>query len=111
VAYTQQRGEDRHIYARNVETSEEHAVTVGTGIVDWDPCWSPSGQSLAFTRWQNGDWNLWRVDLDGRGLAPLTDGKGTEWDPTWGAGGNIYFSFLQKGQDWDIWRLELNPPK
>jgi len=111
VAYSQRRGDNSFIMVKDIESKDERQITNGTDCVDWMPCWSPSGNAIAFASWRDKDWNIYKIDADGRSLMKLTTSKGTEWDPSWGPGGYIYFSFLRKGngQDWDIWRLQLQP--
>jgi Tol biopolymer transport system component len=111
IAFAQARGDNSFIMVKNVETKEQRQITDGTDCMDWMPCWSPSGSAIAFASWRDRDWNIYKVDVNGKGLIKLTTSKGTEWDPTWGPGGYIFFSFLRKGkgQDWDIWRLQLQP--
>jgi len=39
---------------------------------DYDPVWAPDGKSIVFTSDRNGSADLFRVNADGSGLAPLT---------------------------------------
>ncbi len=43
------------------------------GDMDYDPVWSPDGQSIVFTSDREGSANLFRVKPDGSGLERLTD--------------------------------------
>jgi hypothetical protein len=51
-------------------------VTTGAGVADNHPAWSPDGQKIAFTSNRSGIDNIWIVNRDGSGLAPLTTTTG-----------------------------------
>jgi len=68
-----------------------------------DPAWSPDGQHIAFSSYDDGTQNLWVMDLDtgeGRALTSFTDGtriEGVDWSPD---GSQIVFgSFRWNQQD------------
>jgi TolB protein len=82
--HDQQSGEWR-IYVIQPDGSGLRLVVGGDDIYD-RPAWSPDGAMLAFassretgTRDKS---NIWRVNLDGRGLIQITFGD-FDFDPTW----------------------------
>lgn len=56
---------------------------VEDGRIDEQPAWSPTGQSLVFSRRDDGEADLVRVTSDGSAFETLTREKGSEWLPRW----------------------------
>jgi len=48
---------------------------------DWEPCWSPGGERLAFTSRRDGNWELYACAPDGSGAKRLTDDPGADMRP------------------------------
>jgi len=100
VAYESGRG----IWVMNADGSGQRRVSDGTNsttFADSDPAWSPDGNSIAFSRYQAGDNDIWSTNLDGTGQKNLTNTGGyDEMDPAWSpAGGEI--SYTRVGCDLD----------
>ena len=63
------------------------------GVDDVDPAWSPDGQSIVFASTDGGNFDIWKVNVDGSGLTPLTSGPAVDHDPAWSPDGRaIAFS-------------------
>jgi TolB protein len=86
------------------------------------PAWSPDGTQITFASVvpapENGELRITGrgrsdigiVDLDGRGLQQLTDGRGENYSPTWGADGRIYFTAKLAASE-TIWSVRpFRPP-
>jgi TolB protein len=63
------------------------------GADDVDPAWSPDGQSIVFASTSSGNFDIWKMNVDGSGLTPLTSGPAVDHDPAWSPDGRaIAFS-------------------
>lgn len=64
-----------------------------------DPVLSPTGQTVAFTRWQGETGSLWLIDSDGGNersvLGFIKQAKGPEWSPD---GSQVVLNFQQGGR-------------
>jgi Tol biopolymer transport system component len=65
------------------------------------PTFSPDGQQIAFERWENGDREIYRINIDGTGLVNLTNNPTSEdVRPAWAPDGSlIAFGSERDGQD------------
>ena len=60
---------------------------------DVDPAWSPDGEWIAFASTRSGDFDIYRMKLDGSEPEQLTDGPAVDHDPAWSPDGRgIAFS-------------------
>ncbi len=50
-----------------------------------NPCWSPDGSGLAFHSTQTGNYEIYRMDADGRNVVNLTRNSGNDFWPSWAA--------------------------
>jgi len=53
------------------------------GALDQGPCWSPSGEHIAFASNRDGELDIYRVSADGGAPTRLTQTKGADWLPRW----------------------------
>jgi uncharacterized repeat protein (TIGR01451 family) len=65
----------------------------GAGAQDHDAAWSPDGDDIAFTRFQNTtagtDIRVWVMDADGTDQNALTDGATADSKPAWSPDGEL----------------------
>jgi Tol biopolymer transport system component len=66
----------------------------GTG---WDPTWSPDGKQVLFASDMGGSVQLYRVDLDGNNLDPISDLPAIRGRSDWSAQGLIT---TYSGESW-----------
>ena len=59
-------------FIANADGTDERSL-VSPADIDYDPVWSPDGQSIVLTSERNGSADLYRVRADGSGLERLTD--------------------------------------
>lgn len=76
--------------------------------IDAWPDFLPDGSALVFASDRRGVMDIWRVDLDDRGLSPLSSGSGRSFMPRVSADGR-YVIFLETQADgpWDAAALKL----
>jgi len=64
------------LWEMGAEGSNPHPLTSNDAFqADVHPVVSSRGEFIAFRRWKNGQINIWRVDMDGRNLKQLTQGR------------------------------------
>ena len=79
-----------------LETGRVSRLT--TDAYDTFPGWSPRGDLIAFTRWQNGDFDIYSIRPDGTGLKRLTTAPGNDAHSSWSPdGAYLMFSSSRYG--------------
>jgi len=74
-------------------------------LVGWLHGWSPDGKYVVFVANRKGDFDLYRVNVDGTGKKALTTSKAEDDGPETTADGNwIYFCSDRSGK-WAVWRM------
>jgi len=97
------------------DNSDPIKVTDGL-CYDTYPSWSPDGKSLVFQSDRSGNWDIWRIDLDGsvndgsaiRLTRSMSDDGCPDWSPD---GSRIAFQSDRNGNRFDIWIMSLESPE
>jgi dipeptidyl aminopeptidase/acylaminoacyl peptidase len=92
---------DSHLFLVDIPTAKVTQFTYGE-VFDWQPRWSPDGNSIAFCRNKDVDSQIWIISAKGGEAHPLTkldEGKlGTfQWSPD---GLHLVFEFRLTHPDW-----------
>ena len=89
IAFASARGATTyHVFTMRSDGSDVRQLTFGSAHDYW-PDWSPNGNDIVFTREVGGNWDLYVVHANGRGLARLTDTPDRdEATPTWSPDGD-----------------------
>jgi hypothetical protein len=66
------------------------------------PAGSPNGQSVAFMSQRDGNWELYRVNLDGTGITRLTDNGANDGLPAWSPDGNSIAFVSSRDGGWAV---------
>lgn len=93
----------------NADGSGKRVLLAPSGTADdWYPEWSPNGEWIVFTSTRSGDPNgdVYRVNVDGSDLRPLTTERG--WFPVWSPDSSriAYVGFTDLVQD--IWVMNAD---
>jgi Tol biopolymer transport system component len=80
-----------------------HTLITNTGS-DSFPAWSPNGATIAFSRDEGGNVDIYTVDVDGSNLQRLTEAPGPDTLPTFTPDGSIVFRSARSGS-WGIWKM------
>ncbi len=73
-----------------------------------DPVWSPDGKKVSFASNQDGNWEIYVVDLETKEVRRLTDTSANEVAPSWSPdGGRISFSSDRSGK-WEIYTMKID---
>ncbi|HEY7292475.1 MAG TPA: hypothetical protein VH583_21740 [Vicinamibacterales bacterium] len=89
--------------------SERPLLATGTASdIDYDPVWSPDGQSIVFTSDREGSADLFRVKGDGTGLERLTDSPAYDDQAAFSPDGRqlVFVSTRASGHA-DLWTLDI----
>jgi TolB protein len=99
------------LFVANADGTGERAL-VGLGEIDYDPVWSPDGESIVFTSDRSGSADLYRVKADGTGLERLTDNPAYDDQAAFSADGKqLVFVTTRSGGTADLWTMDLQTKK
>jgi Tol biopolymer transport system component len=68
------------------------------------PAWSPDGKTIAFSREEGGNIDIYTMNVDGSNLQRLTDAPGPDSLPVYTPSGDIIFRSARSGS-WSIWKM------
>jgi Tol biopolymer transport system component len=86
-----------HRGLRILDLKTQHVTQVTTGP-DTFPAWSPAGDQIAFTSNREGDYEIYTVHPNGKGLTRLTHSPGNDAHPAWSPDGEwIVFASNRTG--------------
>ena len=72
---------------------------------------SPNGQQVAFMSNRDGNWEVYRMGIDGSGLVRLTDDGANDGLPAWSPGGDLLAFASDRGGQWAIWATPALAPE
>ncbi len=75
------------IYVVDADGSNRVNLTEGAG--GSDPAWSPDGNQIAFSSYRTGNYEIFVMDRDGKGVKQLTFSESAEGDPAWSPDGKL----------------------
>jgi Tol biopolymer transport system component len=68
------------------------------------PAWSPNGRTIAFSRDEGGNVDIYTMNVDGSNVQRLTDAPGPDTLPVYTPSGDIIFRSARTGS-WGIWKM------
>ncbi len=72
------------------------------------PAGSPDSQSVAFMSQRDGNWEVYRVNLDGTGLTRLTNNGANDGLPVWSPDGKSVAFVSNRGGGWAVWAMNAD---
>jgi hypothetical protein len=75
---------------------------------DTNPDISPDGQSVAFMSFRSGNWDVYKVDIDGTGLTQLTTDTVDDGLPTWSPDGERIAFVSDRDGQWAVWVMRVD---
>jgi Tol biopolymer transport system component len=84
----------------------DHVLLTNNGS-DSLPAWSPDGGTIAFSRDDGGNFDIYTINADGSNLQRLTYTPGPDTLPTYTPDGVLIFRTARTGQ-WAIWKMNSN---
>lgn len=105
--YFEQSGNFRGLWVMNQDGSNPVSITDHPG--DTVPSVSPRGDKVAFMSERTGRWEVYVVNIDGRGFRQLTNSGGYNSGlPTWSPDGNHIAFVSDRDNQWAIWVMKSN---
>lgn len=77
-------------------------------VLDYYPALSPDGERIAFTKIDDGDAEIYVMDVDGSNVRRLTDNPATDEYPAWSADGEWIAFHSDRGGEFDIYIMRPN---
>jgi pSer/pThr/pTyr-binding forkhead associated (FHA) protein len=75
---------------------------------DTNPAVSPDGASVAFMSFRNGNWDVYKVNLDGTGLTQLTTDTADDGLPAWSPDGETVAFVSNRDGEWAMWVMNAD---
>lgn len=72
------------------------------------PAASPDGKYIAFMSQRDGNWEIYRINVDGSGLKRLTSNGANDGLPAWSPDGNFIAFVSDRGGKWAIWVMSAD---
>jgi len=72
------------------------------------PAVSPDGRYIAFMSQRDGNWEIYRINVDGSDLKRLTNNGANDGLPTWSPTGNLIAFVSDRGGEWAIWVMNAD---
>jgi Tol biopolymer transport system component/pSer/pThr/pTyr-binding forkhead associated (FHA) protein len=73
---------------------------------DTNPEISPDGKAIVFMSDRDGDWEIYRMDIDGENLAALTNNNDGDGLPTWSPDGAKVAFVSNRDGEWGMWDMD-----
>lgn len=102
IVYRSGRDGKTGIWISNRDDSGHTNITQGGS--DSFPAWSPDGKTIAFSRDDGSNVNIYLVNVDGSNLRQITDAPGPDTLPIYTPSGDIVFRSARSGS-WGIWKM------
>ncbi len=73
---------------------------------DTNPEVSPDGSTVVFMSERGGNWEIYRVDIDGDNLIALTSDSASDGLPTWSPDGSKIAFVSNRDGEWGVWSMD-----
>jgi len=90
----------------NLDGSFPKQITQDPG--DTNPDVSPDGQKVVFMSRRKGNWDIYRVDIDGENLIQLTTDEADDGLPVWSPDGKMVAFVSNRDGIWEMWVMDAD---
>jgi hypothetical protein len=97
-------GSDCGLIFSNLDGSFPRQLTQDPG--DTNPDVSPDGQQVVFMSRRSGNWDIYRVGIDGNNLIQLTSDTADDGLPIWSGDGKTVAFVSDRDGVWEMWAME-----
>lgn len=73
-----------------------------------DPVWAPDGERVAFSSNEDGNWEIYVVDLDTNEVKRLTNTSANEVAPSWSPDGTRITFSSDRSDNWEIYTMNVD---
>jgi TolB protein len=106
IAFVSNRSGTPQIYTRTLKSGREERLTF-QGNYNQSPNWS-SLDRIAFSSYENGRYNIYTMDSDGRNLKKLTEDQGDSEDPCWSPDGRYIVFTSNRSGEYHLYIMNAN---
>lgn len=90
----------------NLDGSFPQQITQDPG--DTNPDVSPDGQQVVFMSRRKGNWDIYRVEVDGSNLMQLTTDEADDGLPVWSPDGKMIAFVSNRDGIWELWVMDAD---
>lgn len=90
----------------NLDGSAPQQITQDPG--DTNPDVSPDGQQVVFMARRKGNWDIYRVGIDGKNLIQLTTDDADDGLPAWSPDGKMIAFVSNRDGIWELWVMDAD---
>ncbi len=96
------------IYVMNADGTNLKNITQTRVISEYEPRWSPDGENIAFYSNREQDFEIYKMDKDGKHLIQLTSNTFGDGDPSWSPDGEKIVFDSNRDGDWDLYIMNAD---
>jgi tol-pal system beta propeller repeat protein TolB len=96
------------IYVMRADGSDRHQVKPDQPELNWRPAWSPDGKQLVFQSNRDGNFEIYKINLDGTSELNLTGHPSNDGDPTWSPDGSKILFYSDRSKSSAMYTMDAD---
>jgi len=97
------------LFVINLDGSEQKQIGEVDSVVDLS--WSPDGSKIVFSSDEDGDWEIYTINIDGTNLLQLTENNVYDGSPVWSPDGQQIVFESERDVNWEIYIMNIDGSK